>query len=61
MSVSYEISISVGNGFAQSRQQANTWMDDDFIYLHIDGLMHERRNSSVLAMELCLSCINPST
>ena len=27
---------------------------------HIDGLVQERCNSSVLAMELCLSCINPS-
>ena len=27
---------------------------------HIDGLMQERRNSSALAMELHLSCTNPS-
>ena len=27
---------------------------------NIDGLMHERRNSSALAMELRLSCTNPS-
>ena len=27
---------------------------------HIDGLVQERRNSSALAMELGLSCINPS-
>ena len=26
---------------------------------HVHGLMQERRNSSALAMELCLSCINP--
>ena len=26
----------------------------------IDGLVQERRNSSALAMELRLSCINPS-
>ena len=26
---------------------------------HIDGLVPERRNSSALAMELCLSCTNP--
>ena len=25
----------------------------------IDGLVQERRNSSVLAMKLCLSCTNP--
>ena len=30
-----------------------------FIY-HIDGLVQERRHSSALAMELSLSCINPS-
>ena len=28
--------------------------------LHIDGLVQERRNSSALAMELRLSCTNPS-
>ena len=28
---------------------------------HIDGLVQERRNSSVLTMELRLSCTNPST
>ena len=26
----------------------------------INGLMQERHHSSALAMELCLSCINPS-
>ena len=28
--------------------------------LHTDGLVQERRNSSALAMELCLSCMNRS-
>ena len=28
-------------------------------YQHIDRLLQERRNSSALAMELCLSCTNP--
>ena len=28
--------------------------------VHIDGLVQERRNSSALAQELSLSCINPS-
>ena len=28
--------------------------------VYIDGLVQERRNSSVLAMELCLSCTYPS-
>ena len=27
--------------------------------LYIDGLEQERRNSSALAMELCLSCTKP--
>ena len=27
---------------------------------NVDGLVQERRNSSALAMELCLSCTNPS-
>ena len=26
---------------------------------HFDGLVQDRRNSSALAMELCLSCISP--
>ena len=30
-------------------------------YMHyIDGLVQKRCNSSALAMELCLSCTNPS-
>ena len=36
----------------------NVWAR--FIMLHIDGLVQERRNSSALAIELRLSCINPS-
>ena len=31
----------------------------DGIWHHFDGLVQERRNSSALAMELCLSCTNP--
>ena len=30
------------------------------IGVYIDGLVQERRNSSALAMELRLSCTNPS-
>ena len=33
---------------------------NDFGFEHIDGLAQERRNSSALAMELCLSCTNHS-
>ena len=29
-------------------------------HIRINGLVQERYNSDVLAMELCLSCINPS-
>ena len=35
------------------------WIVDFRIY-HIDGLVQERHNSSVLVMELCLSCTKPS-
>ena len=31
----------------------------DFMKHDIDELVQERRNSSALAMELCLSCTNP--
>ena len=34
------------------------WMQ--FNWFNIDVLVQERRNSSALAMELCLSCTNPS-
>ena len=36
------------------------WAKEGEIYLHVDGLVQERRNSSALAMEFRLSCINPS-
>ena len=32
------------------------WVNSD----NVDGLVQERRNSSALARELCLSCTNPS-
>ena len=31
-----------------------------YIYIYIDGIVQERRNTSALAMELHLSCTNPS-
>ena len=31
-----------------------------FIYLHIDGLMQKNCNPIASALELCLSCTNPS-
>ena len=48
-----------------------TWSDENILLIimsnqsivqvhHIDGLVQERRNSSALAMELCLSYINQS-
>ena len=36
----------------------STW-DILSVYMYIDGLVQERHNSSALAMELSLSCINP--
>ena len=41
----------------QNFRDNSTLRDDD----GIDGLVQERRNSSALAMELRLSCTNPST
>ena len=38
------------------REPRTIWLGQN----HMDGLVWERRNSSALAMELCLSCINPS-
>ena len=32
----------------------------DYVAPYIDGFVQERRNSSALAMELRLSCTNPS-
>ena len=29
------------------------------LWEQVDGLVQERRNSSALAMELCISCTNP--
>ena len=37
----------------------NTNMDFD-VFLHVDGLMQERCNSIAKALELYLSCTNPS-
>ena len=34
---------------------------DNWVMLHIDALVQERRNSSALAMELRLFCTYPST
>ena len=36
------------------------WVTLDQIHVYVDGLVQERRNSSVLARELRLSYINPS-
>ena len=52
--------------------ERRAWMSNDFYsflwdaitnpgtYLQVDGLVQERRNSIALAMELRLSCSNPS-
>ena len=49
------IMITVGHKFAQL-----IWHDIYNPWLSIDGLVQERRNSSALTLELCLSCTNPS-
>ena len=35
---------------------AFTWLGDE----QFDGLVQERRNSSAIAVELCLACTNPT-
>ena len=63
------ISIGTSKCIMLNRQEATIQTNDDSIPLdknikleidQIDGLMQERRNSSALAVELRLSCINPS-
>ena len=44
----------------QAQQMHHQVMNSMLQMLYIDGLMQERRNSSTLAMELRLSCNNPS-
>ena len=36
------------------------WQSSQFLPVHIDGLVQERGNSSASAMELSVSCTNPS-
>ena len=43
------------------RQQAFTWVSiHPVLYRHVDGLVQKRRNSIATALELHLSCTNPS-
>ena len=51
--------IGSGNGLPKSRWQPIISTSCHCLP-HLDGLVQERRNSSALAMELRLSCINPS-
>ena len=44
----------------QPRQGIKCTFNIVYIYIYIDGLVQERRNSRALAMELRLSCIDPS-
>ena len=48
------------SGFLHWRRGYRTIAQIQEMDYHIDGLMQERRNSSALAMELRLSCSNPS-
>ena len=61
--------ISFSRQFAKSSPHTMQFSRDNWnntavcVYTHniyIDGLVQERRNSSALAMELRLSCTNPS-
>ena len=53
-----EVNIGLSNGLVQL---TITWanVDPDLCH-HMDGLMQERSNSTANALELRLSCINPS-
>ena len=45
----------------QTNSEWDTCQNPDLLYeIHIDGLLQERRNSIANALELSLSCINPS-
>ena len=52
-------------GSAYRLEQAGEWnvslCVNKTLRRHIFGLVQEKRNSSALALELCLSCTNPST
>ena len=50
----FNVLMLLGHQLAQCRPQVYIY------FLHIDGLVQERCNSSALAMELRLSCINSS-
>ena len=41
------------------KQMMIKWNSMTWVWKHFDGLVHERRNSSALAMELRLSCTDP--
>ena len=51
-----EGNLPVTGGFPSQSKVGSVSMSDCY---DIDGLVQERRNSIVLAMELCLSCTNP--
>ena len=48
----------IGNFIQQKHTSVHKWQQT--IGQHINGLVQERRNSIANAMELCLSCTNPS-
>ena len=58
----FVIQSTSADGYASSgdRTSAGTVTTKFISLIDIDRLVQERRNSSALAMELCLSCINPS-
>ena len=53
-----QIHINVSHSFWLSGRSGHT--DDQNPWNHVDGLMQERCNSLANALELHLSCINPS-
>ena len=61
-SVYRDTSLAAGKtGFQHVLKLEMLWEKFWFnLLLYIDGLVQERRNSSALAVELCLSCTDPS-
>ena len=53
-------SSRLSSGISNYRRTSRNWKTGKDIDDLIDGLVQERRNSSALAMELRLSCTNPS-
>ena len=55
------VPLSAHTAHSEGQAETNITFSFSAFSQHFDGLMQERRNSIALAMELRLSCTNPST